>query len=153
MTPEDELLEVLQSACATGKIEILSSSDAFFRLLEKRFPVCGSKIDWEEVPGSVVRNTGTDDSEVHFDECEAFAAATWQAEDISRDQTVVVIGDSSMNVALVMSIGTLTACLREILRMPQHTYILPKDASWVMVFTMEGDLCFGYAPRNDGGVR
>lgn len=146
MTPEEELLEDLQREHPAPEIAVEPSSDAYFALLQRRFPVRGSKIDWDRVPAARVRRADLADSEKYFEEASAFAEEVWSSEQLDPALLVVVVGDSAMKSALSMSLQTLRSCLPGILRMPQHTYVLPPDASWCMVFTMEGDLCFGHAP-------
>ncbi len=149
MTPEEELLEEIRREYPepNGEVVVHPSSDEYFRTLERRFPVVGSQIAWSRVPGARVQSLDTVDSERYFDQAEEFAREVWAAEDLDRERPVMVIGDSAMEVALEMSPRALMQCLRNILRMPQHTYVLAPDASWCMVFNMEGDVCFGYAPR------
>lgn len=146
MTPEDELLEELRPERAKAEIRVESSSMPYFELLQSRFPVCGSKIDWDKVPGAMVQRMELIDSEQYFDEAERFLEKVLAEKRLDTEREVVVIGDSAMEYALKMPPKTLALCLRRILRMPQHTYVLRPDGSWCMTFTMEGDACFGHAP-------
>ena len=146
MTPEEELLAELRREYAIEEVEVEPSSVDYFRRLEERFPMWGSKIDWDHVPRSRTLHLETSDSEVYFNQAEALANEIWSAAKIDFDRQVVVIGDSATEVALKMRLQVLQSCLRRILTMPQHTYVLAPDASWCMAFTMEGDVCFGYAP-------
>jgi hypothetical protein len=127
------------------QIEVRDDPDRCFRMLERRFPVVGSKIDWGQVPGAVVRQTDPTNPV-----CEATDAATILS-DVARDeslseaQIVIVIGDSAMEQAMAMPFATLRVSIRELLELPQHLYVMPEDASWCFSFTMEGDLAFGRA--------
>jgi hypothetical protein len=147
MTPEEELLDELRRRHASREIEVQPSSAGYFEALERRFPVRGSKIDWERVPGARVLHVEITASEAYFDQAVAFAKENWIAERLDQEQQVVVVGDSAMEVALKMPLRVLETSLRSILRMPEHNYVLAPDASWCMVFTMEGDMCFGHALR------
>ncbi len=148
MSPEEELLEELQRklSSAGSQLEVQPSSAEYFVVLQERFPVYGSKIDWESVPGARIESIDTADSENYFERAEIFANEVWNAEGIDCERSVVVIGDSAMDVALKMPLHALRSCLRRILAMPQHSYVLASDASWCMSFTMEGDVSFAYAP-------
>jgi hypothetical protein len=145
MTPEEALCEQLQREFASS-IVVESSSTEYFALLEKRFPVQGSKIDWERVPTAKVRRAHAADTERYLAEAAAFVQEVLESEQLDRECQVIAMGDSAMEKALRMPLSTLVLCLRNILPMPQHTYVLAPDAAWCLVFTMEGDLCFGYAP-------
>jgi hypothetical protein len=145
MTPEQELREALERQYSEAGIVFEPSSNEYFDLLQKRFPVCGSKIDWDRVSTARVKPVDTS-SEQYFDDAMKFAEEIFESELRDPQSLVVVIGDSAMEGALRMPLSTLRSSLRSILRMPQHTYVLAPDAAWCLVFTMEGDLCFGYAP-------
>jgi hypothetical protein len=144
MTPEEELLGQLQREHAPSII-LEPSSTEYFALLEKRFPVQGSKIDWEKVPTAKVRRGHAADSERYLHDAVLFTHEVLESEQLDRECQVIAMGDSAMEKALRMPLSTLVLCLRHILEMPQHTYVLAPDAAWCLVFTMEGDLCFGYA--------
>lgn len=146
MTPEEELRQELQREYPGSTIVVDPSSSGYFDMLRRRFPVRGSKIDWDRVPMAKVRRVATSSSEQYFDDAEEFAEEIVGSERLDREREVVVIGDSAMEGALRMPLFAFRSFLRSILRMPQHTYVLDADATWCLVFTMEGDLCFGYAP-------
>ena len=146
MTPEEELRAELQQGYPGLPITIEPSSSEYFEMLQRRFPVCGSKIDWDRVPNSTIRRVNTVDSEHYFDEAIAFVREMLESEGLDRESQAVVIGDSAIEGAFRMPLYTLVLCLRTILRMPQHTYVLAPNGAWCLVLTMEGDVCFGYAP-------
>src|SRR5262249_4038288 len=112
----------LQRQYPGDAIVLEPSSGTYFDMLQKRFPVRGSKIDWDRVSMARVNRVDTADSEQYLDDAEAFAHDIQESERLYPDYRVVVIGD-----------------------MPQHTYVLAPDAEWCLAFTLEGDLCFGYA--------
>ena len=145
MTPEHELLEEIRPERERAELTVEPSSMPYFELLEKRFPVHGSKIDWDKVPGAVVQAMQLSDSELYFKEAGSFLEEILVKEQLDGEVQVVVVGDGAMECALRMPLKILASCMRRILRMPQHTYVLVPDGSWCMVFTMEGDACFGRA--------
>jgi hypothetical protein len=146
MSPEEELRDEIQRKYPEAGITIEVSSEPYFEALQRHFPVRGSKIDWDRVPRAQIRQADTANSEKYFDNAVAFTEEILESERLDRDRDVVVIGDSAMEGAFKMRLWVLRSLLRSILRMPQHTYVLGPDTSWCLVFSMEGDLCFGYAP-------
>lgn len=146
MTLETELHDELRNICGKGELEFQASSEGYFVLLEQRFPLIGSKIDWSQVPTSIERRFDVLDSERHADAAAAFMEEISASQNFAPETRIVVIGDSAMEGAVVLSLQVLRACLRSFVMMPQHTYVTNAEASWCMAFTMEGDLCFGRAP-------
>jgi hypothetical protein len=146
MTPEEELMDVLQREFAGNAITIEASSTQYFSLLQARFPMRGAKIDWDRLTTAKVRRVHTSNGEQYINDAMMFARETIETEQLDLTSQVVAIGDSAMDKSLKMPISTLLLCLPNIVAMPQHTYILATDASWCLAFTMEGDLCFGFAP-------
>jgi len=145
MTPEEELREELERENPGATITVERTSSGYFDMLQKRFPVRGSKIDWGRVPTAQVRRADTANSEKYFDEAARFTQEILDSEQLDLECHVIVVGDSAMEGAFRMPLWALRSSLRSILRMPQHTYVLDPDAAWCLVFTMEGDLCFAYA--------
>ncbi|MBI4511516.1 MAG: hypothetical protein HY698_17920 [Deltaproteobacteria bacterium] len=121
--------------------------DPYFRILERRFPVVGSKIDWERVPRAIVRETDPQDPERHARDAATLLLDVVEAEGISEERVVIAIGDSAMEKVVSLPLGVLRASIRDFLELPQHLYVLSEDASWCFSFTMEGDLAFGHAPK------
>jgi hypothetical protein len=144
MTMEEELLEELRRDHPGPNIVVEPSSYEYFRLLERRYPLGGSKIDWDRVPTGRVRPNA--DPARWTDEAVAFTEHVIKVERLDRGTHVVAIGDGPVDVALRLSLQTLVSCLPTLLHLPQHTYALPPDGRWCLAFTMEGNLSFGYAP-------
>jgi hypothetical protein len=129
------------------RVQRQGPSDPYFRTLERRFPLVGSKIDWGSVPRAIVRETDPRDPERQARDAVAFLSDIVRAEGISDEQITIAIGDSAMDEAVSLPLTVLRVTLRDFLELPQHLYVLPKDGDWCFSFTMEGDLAFGYAPR------
>jgi hypothetical protein len=144
MTPEEELLERLSRQGVHFVRE--PTAAPYFAVLARTYPACGSKIDWRQVDRSKLSSADITDWERYLPAALSFLQEVTEQGELSGDLEVVVIGDSSMEGALVMRLDAVFACLESLLEMPQHTYVLPRDGRWCAVFTMEGDLCFGYAP-------
>ena len=126
----------------TGK-----APDPYFRILERRFPIVGSKIDWEKVPHAIVKGSNSENSEKYFRDATTLLADVAKMERISEEEVVIAIGDSAMEEAVSLPLGVLIIGVREFLELPQHLYVMAEDGSWCFSFTMEGGLAFGRATR------
>ena len=122
------------------------SPDSYFSILERRFPLVGSKIAWSQAPNSVMRETDSQDSERYARDAVKMLSDVVKAEGMADEQIVIAIGDSLMEDVVSLPLGILRESLSEFLELPQHLYVLPEDGSWCFSFTMEGDLAFGHAP-------
>ena len=146
MRAEKQLLVDLTNAGVPYSYE--QSSAPVFGRLQNMFPVGGSKIAWSRVPGSAVETADTSDGDSYLSAAESFFDRNLAGHGLSDEVEILVVGDSAMDGAVRMSLSSLRSCLGIVLGMPQHTYVLPQDAEWCFVFTMEGDLCFGYSPSS-----
>ncbi len=142
MTQEEELRQDLRRLVPESAIRFENPSDSFFRLIETRYPFGGSKIDWRLVPTAKEAEVSTD----YFHDALAFTETILVSEGFDREREVLVLDDGTIDSALRMSLSTFLVCMSDILHRFQHTYVTPDDASWVLVYTMEGNLNFGYAP-------
>ncbi len=142
MTFEKELICDLDKIIDISKIYIEKSNDKYFANLAKIFPVLGSKINWKKVPESIEEDVQSDDflSQIIFFKkiCEKF----------NLSEECIVIGDSAIDIAMLMSIDVLNLCLMKIIEIPQHLYVVSKDYSWCFSFTMEGNMAFGFSNRS-----
>ena len=141
--PQLALLEELNQDIGSGKITVSNNAEVFFDEVTHRFPLEGSKIAWATMPDCISRTINYDDynnSITDFFELVVVAAG------LSSADSIIVIGDSALDVALSMSIGILRKHLINIVEMPQHTYVLPKNADWCACYTLEGFMDFGFSP-------
>jgi hypothetical protein len=147
MNHEHELLEQLRPERERGEIEVRELPRSFIETIESRFPFVNSKIDWDGVPGAIVRRFPPGwSTESYANAADRFVQELIDSRAIGASQVIVVVGEGPVDVALVMAIGVLSRCVRRILDVPQHTYVAPVDGGWCVLLTMEGDLCFGVAP-------
>jgi hypothetical protein len=145
MTLEEELRDALRRLVPESAIVFEASTADYFHLIEKRYPLGGSKIDWRHVPVAKDRDVDIT-AERYFDEALAFTEEVLASERFDREREVLVLDDGNIDPALRMSLSTFIVCMHEILKTFHHTYVIPADGSWVLVYTMEGNLNFGYAP-------
>jgi hypothetical protein len=118
--------------------EIGDASDVF-ELVMNVYPVSGSKIDWDLVPGAI------EDAEenpsrhtIRFTEFFDGICARFRLSGV-----VLYAGDSSTSFALAAAVGDMQRALPVLFEIPQHHYFVGPNGSWCMCMTMEGDMAFG----------
>lgn len=146
MEYEEELLVRLGPELERAEVSVGPSSADVVDVIESRFPLVGSKIDWDSVPGAIVKRVMRRENDAYAASALNFVRELLGAGRIDGLQAVLVVGDGPVDVVLSMTVEVLMKCLARILDVPQHTYVTPPDGRWCIVMTMEGDLCFGVAP-------
>lgn len=153
---EEELLLELAHWIRTGEIQVERDNQPFFDRVDEAFPISFSRIDWSAVPGADVlppprtREQGNIDLGAHMPAIRAFLQKAENVLGIDAETMVLVLGDGQMDTVLRMRYDLLCEHLEEILGLPQHTYVIPEDASWCINYTFEDDLFFGVSPRVAG---
>lgn len=110
------------------------AESAVFDWLSRRFPVAGSKIDWDQAPGRH-RHWKIEDEE----RLAATAAGEVRAR-LSPDSVVEHVGDGLSPYGVRFTGAAAPAVLGELLEIPEHHYFLAADRSWLVVVATEGDL-------------
>ena len=140
---EEELLQDLDNEIRTGAISIGPDSAIYFSRLAECYPVLGSKIHWSKVPASIEACEPLDDLQSRaFSDFFAKMIA-----DHNLSGPAFYMGDSAVNFIIVASVEEFSKQIGVLLSVPQHNYIVAADFSWCIVFTLEGDMAFGYSPR------
>ena len=139
---EAELRKALHSAMESNRIRELGESSPFFAGLMQNYPIDGSKVDWDLVPGSIERVEH--DEALQAGQFAAFFDEIAQRFRLEGD--VVYVGDSATDFALAGSLQAMREVLPELLMIPQHHYFVGPESSWCLCFTMEGDMGFGFRP-------
>ncbi|MBL4787077.1 MAG: hypothetical protein JKY49_16835 [Cohaesibacteraceae bacterium] len=138
---EEELLSDLDDQIKSGDILVEDKSDRYFSKLEASFSLDGSKIDWKQVPGAIFANADRD----HFpDGCLKFFEQMCEQNRLKGK--CIYVNDGAIECALIMPVAILASCLKSIVEYPEHHYVIAEDFSWVMAFTMEGHMDFGFKP-------
>ena len=143
-TPSDEFFESLEPLVRDGSVELLQDESPFIELIEKNFPFVGSQIAWSKVPGAVTKQV---DAQSFVKECIEFLEEQLKDAEISPSTNVVVLGDGAMDQAIATKVETLEAIMKDVLELPQHTYLIALNGEWCMTFTMEGYADFGRSPK------
>ncbi|KPA11165.1 hypothetical protein MHK_008630 [Candidatus Magnetomorum sp. HK-1] len=126
-------------------ITVERSSDVYFSILEKRFPLYGSKIDWDSVPGALQKESNVQDSDNFFKDAFSFLNELESHGKMSDSDEVIIVSDSAIEEAIRMPLKILKEILRDLLELPHHLYILQENGDWCLAITMEGSLCFAHS--------
>lgn len=142
---ENELHQTLRLEFESDSIREQGESSPFFVQLAQTYPVHGSKIDWGRIPGSIERVENNETSQI--ESFIAFFDEIMHRFSLSGD--VVYIGDSITDFAIMGEIKSIRKALPQLLRIPQHHYLLGPKCSWCLCLTMEGDMAFAFKPRRE----
>jgi len=141
---DQKILVALKREIDLGVLVVVSNPDEIFGQLGDSYHVCGSKICWSQIPGSVESHE-SDPTKQHAKNIEFF-------DEICRryklSGAVTYAGDSAIDFALQGSLSEIRKILPILLNVPQHHYIIDAGFAWCMSFTMEGDMAYGAAPSN-----
>ena len=138
---QDELLEQMHKDIVAGKVVLSEVADQVYAdMIYQYYPFIGSKINWSMVSGHFHEKISV---ERFRESIHGFFNKIVQLQQLSQENTVIVVSDSAIDVALVLSVDPLQTYLEDIISLPQHTFVVPKDVSWCACFTMEGDMDFG----------
>lgn len=144
-TYEEDLLNDLKSKMGENfnSITIIDDSSIYFREINKLYPFCGSKINWQKVP---------DAREIYLSKENYINDAIQFIQKITEDYKIegqaLIISDNAFDIAISVSVPNLPNVMSSVLEIPQHHYILDKNLQWCFAFTMEGYCSFGFTPRN-----
>ena len=149
---QKEYLHLVQEGIQTGIIKIEEQDAQYVNTIERRFPFFGSKIDWDEIPSSLFFDLTSlkNNKNAHNSMLKEGFKTIYQTVlemGLNEDQEIIIVGDSIFDIALRMPLGKLPELYWELFELPQHTYIIPPDASWCINFTFEHELFFGVAPN------
>lgn len=143
-TYEDDLRRALSAEFDAGEIREVGNAAGVFGLLSSAFPTIGSKIDWNDVSGSIECAEREDSLQAvrfleFFDEMRKRFALTGPA---------TYVGDSATDFALEGTVDAIRRALPALIEVPQHHYVIGPNCSWCICLTMEGDMGFGCAGQN-----
>jgi hypothetical protein len=142
---DEELIDRLREL----KIHVIeygaNNTEMYFDLLNARFPVTGTKIDWDSI----------------FSKCKKTAKYTIPTDfsdfiqEIKKDcpqwgnedEDIIYIGDSLTERAYNISFAQLVDFFKLINEIPQHHYFLNKNADWCLSLDMSNDIDFSFAPN------
>jgi hypothetical protein len=144
MSVSDNFLEKLAPSMTNGRIVVEYDMDKYFDQIEASFPIYGSKIEWDEVDGSVEELARL---EFYSADCTNFFNKMTEQFIQNPDSKVVLLGDSAMDYALLTSLKNVPEVLEKMLELPQHHFIVANNFSWCISFSMEGDMAFGFAKQ------
>jgi hypothetical protein len=147
---DDELLQQLGPDFDCGTLNRVETTGALFGRLAQTYPVHGSKIDWQSVPGAVVA------------QCSVYPSRGSTALEIREflefyDLVVdrfglygkgLYMGDGPMELGVGGQLRPMRSALPSLFQVPQHHYLIDPDFAWCFTWTMEGDMAFGFRPSS-----
>jgi hypothetical protein len=139
-THNDDLLKAVDDEIRNGWIHVVPDSAPFFSKLGAMFPTLGSRIDWTKIPKAVTEYSANveqqpNDFSSFFNRIVA---------DYSLQGHVIYIGDGATDSAFVLPVDLFKTYTKVFFSIPQHHYLVAENFAWVMVFTFEGDMGFGF---------
>ena len=140
--PFNDLLLYLNPFINNGNIKILDNEDYFINIIENNFSFVGSKINWTQVTGSIVKKG------ISIDGASKFLNDKLSDGSIYNLESIVIIGDGAMDCAFRTQVQYAILFLDQVVSIPQHTYIVEISGRWCMVFTMEDEIAFGFKPHH-----
>ena len=141
--PQTLLLDQMNQDLLSGNIVVSDDSHLFFDKITRHFPLEGSKIAWARTLGHIGQMIDYDNYE---NSVTRFSNLFVSAAELTNNDIVVVVGDSALDVSLTMPIDLLCKYLINIVGLPQHTYLMSRDAYWCACYTLEGSMDFGFSP-------
>ena len=147
----DDLMRQLKEWVDRGDVSPAHGNQAYFDLLEAKYPIGLNRIDWRGVPSHQVVDVlpMEDGLEISFEShvhklissrvalVELLASGSVDASD-----SVIWIGDGC-DLCLHMTVGTFLECYVVLFASSQHSYVIPANAEWCLNYTLEGQLFFG----------
>jgi hypothetical protein len=141
-THNDDLLEAVDTEISNGWIHVAPDSAEFFSKLGAKFPTLDSRIDWSKIPNAVTEYS--ENVEQQLNDFTSFFNKV--VDDYGLQGSVIYAGDGATDSAFILSTNLFKTHIKAFLSIPQHHYVVAENFAWVMVFTFEGDMGFGFAP-------
>lgn len=138
---------VISSVLPADEFVVELSAWDYFRRIEARFPICGSKVSWDEVPSALDYYQPRWSPEGFSQRAVELVRDVVNRGLVRSEATAVIFADGPDDEAVTLTIDGALAVLPQLLGLPQHTYIADPTASWCFCFTTEGGLSFGFATR------
>jgi hypothetical protein len=127
-----------------GDIAIGNDFDALFKLVQKKFPILGTRIDWRAIPHFHQHiNAAYPDCLVEIRDAVSQLIDKYLP---NEKRIVSICFDGGTDAVLTCSLDTLKKIAPDVFTTPQHIYVLPSDGSWCINYSFEDDLFFGFSP-------
>ena len=141
---DDELISKLYQI--SGELFFpIKDGECYIEILEENFPFRLGRIDWLDLPHHRHRKVNFEDREVAQKQVLQFLDDVKHSARISEKSEIILISDSALKHDYQLPFYLLSKCIDSTFFLPQHTYIIPPDASWCLNYTFENDLFFGLA--------
>lgn len=143
---EQELLRSLSDEIRQATVVIHPDDALFYAHIKAKYPTDTFGIKWDKLPihRSFEVKSGMSPEE-HLDFIQAALRQFAVDANISPNETVYVLGDGVLTVALEMPYSVLVTHVCSIFQLPQHTYVIKNDYSWCFRCSFEGHVDYGKA--------
>jgi len=142
---EEELLEILEEYLKNGDILIFEDGKDVCNDILAKFSFSGSKIDWRKVPGSICENSTCRESEIN--DWMVFFEKIFTEYQLEESEWIFYINDNAFSFILVIKTKVLKGILPKLLEFPMHHYVYDYNGRWIISFTHEGDMAFGFSEK------
>lgn len=142
-----ELLSFLTDDYEKGYVQYINDSHQYFVVIMQKYPISSYRINWNDIQHISFHISEKYPLSKH--EIKKNIECIFNENGINEQENIYVLFDGYIEGCLYMTVREFYTHCTELLTFPQHTYVIPKDASWCLNYTMEHDLFFGYAQIKD----
>ncbi|WP_438868384.1 hypothetical protein [Pseudomonas sp. L1(2025)] len=127
---DEELITDLKKLNIDFSVISQAEQDSMVSRINERIPFSGNQIDWSRLES--------------FGSASSILAISLIAAEICKisDNDLVIISDSACDNAYSISPEHLNQVLKILSDLPQHTYIVSEDFTWIACISFEGRLDF-----------
>ena len=146
----DFVRERLAREIAAGELRPVTDLEAPIDAINAAYPMGFNRIAWDEIRTKkqliLPRASEAQEIEDRLSSTRTEVASWFEEYGIDARQEVVWFGDADEE-GLSMSVEALIRWYPVLFSFPQHSYVVPSDASWCFNYLMEGELYLGVAPH------
>lgn len=125
-----------------GKID-KKSADYYFDILNEKFPVLGTQINWNVV-GVFYKKIESENIKLDFNDCISHIKNEFLLDEINEQ--IIYIGDSLTENAYIFCFKDINDFCDFVIEIPQHHYFIHPKGNWCISLNMTNDFNFGFAP-------
>ncbi|MFB5652903.1 hypothetical protein ACE5IS_19885 [Leptospira wolffii] len=136
---EDNLLRELNGEITSNRIQVIEDNFSFFSLVREIFPPGFNRIDWSKISHDESKLLQTDNRK---EKIHQFVSNFLIKNNISDAESIIYFGDA-IDIALQMPLALFYSLSDNLIKIPQHSYILDEDKRWCFNYTFEDEMYIG----------